>query len=145
MSESDEQNGDPGRPSSARDAMEGEGSRPTPVRLAMDAERQTPDPVDLPSRTFSTGGEEDEEWIVRVEGRAETGGVHDRGAPLLFLTFARSGEPEERVLEAIRVGRHLADLSEGALREALAAARPFEGRDWERSPLFPGTRTRRGG
>lgn len=134
-----------GRDAGGRDAADEAGDRPTPVRVSMDAQRDAPEPREPPSRRLRRGEEErEEEWIVRVEGRAETGGAGDVGTPLLFLTFARSDDPERRLRETIRVGRSLAGLSEMELQEALDGARPFEG-DWERSDLFAGTRKKRGG
>ena len=135
--------GSSSRPPSAREAMGGEGQRPTPVRLSMDAEREEPEPRDPPSTSIQRG--EDEEWIVRVEGRTETGGPGDAGAPLLFLTFARADEPDNRIRETVRVGRRLDGLSETELLAALEDARPYEGGEWERSDLFAGTRKKRGG
>lgn len=138
------------RPTPARDAAGGDaggggGDRPTPVRVSMDAQRDASEPREPPSRRLGLGeGEREEEWIARVEGRAETGGAGDTGVPLLFLTFARADDPERRLRETIRVGRSLAGLSEMELEAALAEARPFEG-DWERSDLFAGTRKKRGG
>lgn len=130
------------RPPSVRDSMNTEGQRPTPVRLAMDAQREEREPRELPSTRVRRT--DDEEWIVRVEGRTDTGGPRDAGAPLLYLTFARAEEPEERVRETVHVGRSLETLSETELLEALDEARPYDP-DWERSDLFAGTRKKRGG
>lgn len=132
----------PSRPPSVRDTLGEEDARPTPVRLSMDAQRDEPEPREPPSTRLRRG--EDEEWIVRAEGWAVTGGEGDAGAPLLFLTFARADDPERRLLEAVRVGRTLEDLGEDELLAALDDARPYEGAEWERSDLFAGTR-RKGG
>lgn len=132
----------PRRPRSVRDSLGSESQRPTPVREAMDAGREEPQPVELPSVQVTR---DDQVWIVRVEGRAETGGPDDPGVPLLFLTFSRAEAPEKRVYEALQVGRRLDRLTEAQLLAALEEARRYDS-DWERSDLFPGTRKgRRGG
>lgn len=132
----------PERPPSADDSGAGEGQRPTPVRLSMDAQREDPEPIEPPCTRVRR--RDDEEWVVRVEGRTETGGPEDAGAPLLFLTFARAEDPQTRIREIVRVGRRLDALSEAELLDALDDARPYEGEGWERSDLFAGTRKKRG-
>lgn len=131
----------PRRPPSVRDSLGTEAQKPTPVREAMDATRDEPEPVELPSVHLSR---DDEEWIVRVEGRTHAGVPGDSGAPLLLLTFARAETPHERVLETLHVGRRLDRLSERQLLAALAGAHPYDG-DWEPGDLFPGTRKGRKG
>jgi hypothetical protein len=83
------------------------------------------------------------EWTVRAVGRARVGGG-DGGTPVIQIVF-RSGQGDE--MEALVVGRTLAELSESGLEEALRIARPHRPeRDPE--PFFDGTRhggTRRRG
>lgn len=110
--------------------------RPTPVRAAMEAEREEPPPVEPPSLRFFR---EDEEWIVRVEGRTTSGRREDVGAPLLLLSFARAEAPDRRLREAVGIGRSLEALPPGELGRLLDASRPFR-EEWEGSELFPETR-----
>lgn len=139
----------PARPLSVRESLPDRGprpprpapARPTPVRKAMGPER-VEEPPEAPTVPFRHG---EEEWVARVVGRALTGLPPDPGrAPLLLLSFARADAPDEPVLEAVRVGRRLDDLSEDDLSDALAAARPHRGDQWERGELFPDTRKDRG-
>lgn len=110
--------------------------RPTPVRQAMEAEREEPPPVEAPSLRFFR---EDEEWIVRVEGRTRSGRREDAGAPLLLLSFARAEDPDRRLREAVGIGRSLETLTPGELGRLLDASRPYR-EEWEGSELFPETR-----
>jgi hypothetical protein len=107
----------------------------------MEPGREEPEPAELLSTRVTR---DDGEWIVRVEGRGKAGGSADAGVPLLFLTFARASEPDERVYEAVRVARRLDGLGEAEILSALGEARPYR-RDWTRSDLFEGTRRPRGG
>lgn len=124
-----------------RESASGEGGdedpdRPTPVRQAMEAEREEPPPVEAPSLRFFR---EDEEWIVRVEGRTTSGRREDAGAPLLLLSFARAEDPDRRLREVVGAGRTLEALGPDQLGRLLDASRPYR-EDWQGSELFPETR-----
>lgn len=123
----------PVRGSGAADAG---GQRPVPVRKAMEAEREERQPVPVPSVRFERDGEE---WIVRLEGRATAGFRGDRGAPIMFLTFARAEEPDDRILEKVAVGRSVEDLGPADLAVLMDDARPWRG-DGPDDELFPETR-----
>ena len=111
-----------------------------PVRAAMEAEGLG----DARAETLEvTLHDRDDEWIVRVEGRSETGRASDRGASLLLLSFARAQEPDRRVLEALVPARQLDDLQPGQLRAALASAGPYVA-EWRGRSFFSGTRKSRG-
>lgn len=95
--------------------------KPTPVRH-MTAVEAPPPPVepDLEQAEL-TAGEQD--WIVRVAGRA--GGAEASATPLLLLGFWRAESSDgERQREALVVGRALAELTPAALAEAFAESRP---------------------
>lgn len=133
----------PARPKSVRqrdatapEAEDDDPERPTPVRQAMEVEREEPPPVEPPSLRFLR---EDEEWIVRVEGRTRSGRREDAGAPLLLLSFARAEDPERRLREAVGIGRTLESLTPGDLGRLLDASRPYR-EEWEGTELFPETR-----
>ena len=111
-----------------------------PVRAAMVAEGLG----DASTETLEvTLDDRDEQWIVRVEGRSETGRASDRGASLLLLSFARAQEPDRRVLEALVPARQLDDLHPVQLRAALSAAGPYVA-EWRGRSFFGGTRKGRG-
>ena len=76
---------------------------------------------------------------MRVEGQGSTGRASDPGAPLLFLTFARSKEPDTRLFEGVTVGRRLEDLDDDGLAELLARRLPYR-EQLGGGPLFPETR-----
>lgn len=132
----------PARPTPVRQRNATEGDedddpeRPTPVRQAMEAEREEPPPLEPPSLRFFR---EDEEWIVRVEGRTSSGRREDPGAPLLLLSFARAEDPDRRLREVVGIGRSLEALTPGELGRLLDASRPFQ-EEWEGGELFPETR-----
>lgn len=135
------------RPLSVRESLPDVGGassgRPTPVRETMPAEPKAPEPVEPPTTTFERDGET---WVVRVEGRNLTGLPADQGrAPLLLLTFARGDAPERPVMEVLRIGRRLDELTEAQLAGALDRARPYRGPAWERKELFAETRKGHGG
>ncbi len=107
-----------------------------PVRAAMEVEGLG----DMKAESLEvTLDDRDEEWIVRVEGRSETGRASDRGASLLLLSFARAHEPDLKVLEALVPARQLDDLPPEQLREALKAAGPYV-EEWSGRSFFGGTR-----
>ena len=107
-----------------------------PVRAAMEAEGLGHAGVETLEVTLNDG---DAEWIVRVEGRSETGRASDRGASLLLLSFARAREPDRRLLEALVPARQLDDLHPGQLRAALSTAGPYVA-EWRGRSFFGGTR-----
>lgn len=107
----------PVRPRSVREGMPGEGAPPE-----IETEERV---VEVASGT----------WTVRAAGRARvrSGGA---GTPLIQLVFT-SDDGEE--LEALVVGRTLADLSDARLVSALDEARPHRS-DEASSGFFEGTR-----
>lgn len=115
------------------------GQRPVPVREAMEAEREERQPVPVPAVHFERDGEE---WIVRLEGRATAGFRGDGGSPVMFLTFARAEEPDDRVLEGVAVGRSVEELGPSELAVLMDDARPWQG-DEAGDELFPETRKNR--
>lgn len=126
---------------SSSGAAADESSRPTPVRDTMRGEPDE-EPVEAPTVTFHRG---EEEWVARVVGRNMSGRPPDQGrAPLLLLAFARADAPDKPLLEALRVGRVLDQLSEEQLVESLNRARPYRGQSWDREELFADTRRDRG-
>lgn len=91
--------------------------RPEPVRAAVLSVEPPPEP---PSVRFRAQGVE---WLARVAGSAASGGAPGTGAPLVLLRFARAEDPERPLREILRVGRGLADLTDGELADLLARAR----------------------
>lgn len=73
-------------------------------------------------------------WIARVLGRS--GRAAARSAPLILLGFREKGSPPgAQSLECTVPARRLADLSEEALRAALARAKAPPAPD-QRRPFF---------
>jgi hypothetical protein len=78
--------------------------------------------VDAAEAVLDSGGRT---WAVRVLGRSGGGRARSGGVPLLLLGFWEDGRDGERpALEAIVVGRTLAELASDRLEAALAEARP---------------------
>ncbi|MSR22984.1 MAG: hypothetical protein EXR92_05500 [Gemmatimonadetes bacterium] len=65
----------------------------------------------------------DGSWEVRVAGVTRSGSGQDAGAPLLLLSFARVGEPEASVREALTVGSSLEAIPDDDLAELFARSR----------------------
>ncbi len=120
---------DPRRPRPVSDGLaKPEPVRPRSVREGMPGEGAPPE-IETGERVIEFA---DARWTVRSVGRARV----RSGAPLLQLVFRPEAGEE---LEALVVGRTLADLPETALSEALRGARPCRPVD-QRAPFFEGTR-----
>jgi len=139
---SDDQDPGPRPPRSVRDLMGAGGDPPTPVREAMDTEGEPNEPIE--SAKDRVIGSEEDEWIVRVEGRATARAGSTIGTPLLLLTFAKVTAPDDRVYETVVVGRRLDRVTESELLSALEAAGRYR-KDWVPKDLFKGTRRSKGG
>jgi hypothetical protein len=98
-------------------------AKPTPARAFGGGSGGPPNgDVDAAEAVLESGGRT---WAVRVLGRSGGGRARSGAVPLLLLGFWEDGCDGERpALEAIVVGRTLAELASERLEAALAEARP---------------------
>lgn len=96
--------------------------KPKPARVMAATEAEAPpSAIAVEMITLESGGSS---WSVRILGRS--GGRGASVVPLLLLGFWEGLEPKgDPRREKIVVGRSLAAMSEGDLRDALAGARPW--------------------
>jgi hypothetical protein len=97
--------------------------KPTPARVMAATEGEpSPSAATVETITLESGGSS---WSVRVLGRS--GGGDASAVPLLLLGFWEGLEPQgDPQRERVVVGRSLTTMSDGDLRDALTAARPWK-------------------
>ena len=98
-----------------------ESKKPTPVREMPAVEAPPPSPAE-PDLEEAEVSIDDDSWVVKVLGRS--GGKRASATPLLLLGFWPEEAEGEHRLEALVVGRTLAELTPAALRGAHREAQP---------------------
>ena len=111
------------QPDQASGGSETSSGRPIPVRAMMGSSVPAQPMADEASSKVIRV--EDEEWIARAIGSAQSGTAPDSGAPLLLVVFSHVREPEVYLREAVGVGESLADLSHHALEHLFEGSRPY--------------------
>lgn len=129
------------------DEMENDGvedRRPISVRAAMEASEPVEEGEGSLLRQFSDP-KTNQEWVVRISGRSNSGVLPLRVIPLMELNFSKSEAPDVPVRRAIYQGESMEELDDPGLISLLRSAGPFESKGLEKDgPPKNDHRDRRG-
>jgi hypothetical protein len=107
--------------------------RPMSVRAAM--ESSEPEVGDrAPELRHVLDPKSEQEWVVRISGRATSGVIPLRVIPLMEVNFSKAEAPEVPLSRAISQGESLDELDDASLLALLKSSGPMESKRPAKSP-----------